>query len=93
MRSTFSNPKPSPPVEQREVDLLKHLFKLALHHDHALPVGRLPHVGQVVNAVAPLVDEQGGGLSVRRLDPVGEQVTLVRLQEVCVCVGGGAAQS
>jgi hypothetical protein len=35
---------------------------------------------QVVDAVAPLVYQQGWGLCVSWLDPVGEQVALVRLK-------------
>ncbi len=33
--------------------LVKHLLQLALHHDHALALGRVPHVLQVVDALRP----------------------------------------
>jgi hypothetical protein len=84
-------------VEQREVDLVVQLLKHALHHHDTLAVGRLPHVGQVVDAVAPLVDQQRRRLAVGRLDPVGEEVALVGLEPFflfffclvgCVCCCG-----
>ena len=52
--------------------------KLKAKHE-ALALGDVPHVLEVVDAVAELVDEEGGGLVVRGLDPVGEEATLVRL--------------
>jgi hypothetical protein len=77
--------------------LLKHLVKLGLHHDQALPIGCLPYVVQVVDAVAPLVHQQGGRLCVAGLDPVWEQVALVRLKpQVLVkvaAVRGGQASN
>jgi len=43
----------SAPVQQREVHLLEHLLKLRLHEHHTLAVCCLPHVGEVVDAMAP----------------------------------------
>lgn len=62
-----------------------------LHQHHALPVGGVPHIGQVVDALAPLVDEQRRRLAVCRLDPVGEQVPLVRLVPQVLQWGQGRA--
>mmetsp|Transcript_8730 Transcript_8730/g.18587 ORF Transcript_8730/g.18587 Transcript_8730/m.18587 type:complete len:747 (-) Transcript_8730:2392-4632(-) len=78
------------PVHEREVHLLKHLLELALHHHHALAILCLPHAVEVVDAVAPLVRQQGGWLRVTGLYPVGEEVPLVRLKpqvlvQVAVC--------
>lgn len=67
-------------VEQREVDLLVDLAELRLHEDVALALARLPHVVQVVDALAPLVHEQRRRLGVGRLDPRREQATLVGLE-------------
>jgi len=41
------------PVQQREVDLLEHLLKLWLQQHHALAIRGFPHIGEVVDAVAP----------------------------------------
>lgn len=76
--------------EGGHTQLLVHLVQLGLHHHHALPVGGVPDVRQVVDALAPLVHQQWRGLGVRRLHPVGEQVALVRLvPQVLVQVGVG----
>lgn len=78
----------STPVQQSEVDLLKHLLKLALHHDDTLSIASLPDVHQVIDAGAPLVDQEGRRLQVCRLDPVGKQVALVSLvPQVLIQVG------
>mmetsp|Transcript_3491 Transcript_3491/g.11579 ORF Transcript_3491/g.11579 Transcript_3491/m.11579 type:complete len:907 (-) Transcript_3491:778-3498(-) len=82
--------QPQEAVEQGQVDLLVHLGVLRLDADDALAVGRVPHVRQVVDAEAPLVDEEGRRLRVGRLDPVGQQVSLVALiPQVLVEVGVG----
>ncbi len=78
------------PVEQGEINLLKHLLKLALHHDHTLPIASLPNVHQVVDACAPLIHQEGWRLQVCWLHPVGEEVALVSLVpqvlvQVCIC--------
>lgn len=57
------------PVQQRQVHLFVDALQLRLHQDHALAAGGLPHVSQVVDALAPLVAQQRGRLAVRRLDP------------------------
>ena len=78
------------PVEQRQVDLLVHLGELRLDAHDAVAVGRVPDVGQVVDAQAPLVHEQRRRLGVGGLDPARQQVALVRLvPEVLVEVGVG----
>ena len=53
------------PVEQRQVHLFVHLLERRLHHHHALPLLRLPDARQVVDALAPLVDEQRRRLRAR----------------------------
>lgn len=55
-----ARPRPAAPVEQREVDLLKHLLKGRLHHDHALALLGLPDVGQVVDALGVVMVFGGG---------------------------------
>lgn len=78
------------PVEQREIDLLVDLLELGLHQHDALALARVPHVGEVVDALAPLVGEERRRLGVGGLDPVGEEVTLVGLiPHVLVEVGVG----
>mmetsp|Transcript_2955 Transcript_2955/g.8791 ORF Transcript_2955/g.8791 Transcript_2955/m.8791 type:complete len:467 (+) Transcript_2955:3703-5103(+) len=80
--------QPQQPVEKREVDLLVYLLEVRLHHDYALAVGRVPNILQIVDALAPLVDEQRRRLRVCRLHPVGEEVPLVGLvPEVLIQVG------
>jgi len=37
----------------RKYHLLEDFLQLCLQDDHALPIGRVPHVGQVVDALAP----------------------------------------
>ena len=67
------------PIEECQVDLLVHLGELSLDAHDAVALGRVPHVLEVVDAQAPLVHEQWRRLCVGRLDPVGQQVALVRL--------------
>ena len=45
-------------VEERQVNLLVHLRQDGFHHDVALSFTGLPNVGQVVDALAPLVDQE-----------------------------------
>mmetsp|Transcript_10204 Transcript_10204/g.41240 ORF Transcript_10204/g.41240 Transcript_10204/m.41240 type:complete len:678 (+) Transcript_10204:3871-5904(+) len=66
-------------VEHGEVNLLEHLLEFGLEHDDALAVVGVPHVGEVVDTLAPLVHQQRRRLGVRGLDPVGEQMPLVGL--------------
>lgn len=73
--------EPQEPIEQRQVHLFVDLGEDRLHHDVGLAVGRLPDVGQVVDALGHLVDEQGRGLGVGRLDPRGEEPALVGFEE------------
>ena len=73
-------PMPTPPVEQGQVNLLEHLLQLCLHHHDALPIAGLPDVCQIVDPLAPFVDQQWRWLAVCRLDPVGEEVALVSLK-------------
>lgn len=47
-----------------------------LQHDSALPLVGVPHPLGVVDAVAPLVHQQRGGVCVSGLHPVGEQPPL-----------------
>lgn len=56
-------------VQEGQVDLLVHPRQNRFHHDDAFAIARLPHVGQVVDTLAPLVHQQGRGLRVGRLDP------------------------
>mmetsp|Transcript_15454 Transcript_15454/g.29757 ORF Transcript_15454/g.29757 Transcript_15454/m.29757 type:complete len:203 (-) Transcript_15454:2932-3540(-) len=51
-------------VEHGQIHLLVHLLKTGLQHHHTLAVVRVPHVREVVDALAPLVHQQGGGLRV-----------------------------
>ena len=78
----------SKPVEQGQINLLKHLLQLTLHHHNALPIAGLPDVHQVVDACAPLVHQERRRLQISWLDPVGKQVALVSLiPQVLVQVG------
>ena len=77
-------------VEEREVHLVVQLLEAALEHHDALAVRGLPHLVEVVDALAPLVHEQRRRLRVGRLDPVRKQVALVGLvPEILVEVGVG----
>ena len=58
------NNQPHETVEQRKIDLFKHLFKSRLQHDDALAFIRVPDVRQVIDALAPLVHEERRGLIV-----------------------------
>ena len=90
VRDVVVENQPEQPVEQRQVDLVGHLGQLRLQHHHRLALGRVPHALQVVDALAPLVHQQRGGLRVRGLDPVGEERALVGLvPEVLVEVAVG----
>ena len=67
------------PIQQRQIDLLVDLLQFRLEHDHAFaPFGR-PHVFQIIDALAPLIYQERRRFAVGGLDPVREQVALVRL--------------
>lgn len=51
-------------IEQSQVDLLVDLREDGFHHDDTLAFAGLPNVGKIVDALAPLVDEQWWRLSV-----------------------------
>jgi len=75
-------------IEKSEIHLLVDLLELGLHDDDAFSVGSLPDSLQVVDALAPLVDEKWRRLVVAGLDPVGEQPSLVGfVPEVLIQVG------
>ena len=64
-------------VQESKVDLIVELFELGLHKDDALVLRDIPDIRQIVDTLAPFVDEEGGWLRITRLDPVREEVTLV----------------
>lgn len=68
-------------VEERDVNLLVDLRQDRFHHDVGLTVARLPDIGEVVDSLGHLVDEEGRGLGVGGLDPGGEETSLVGLEE------------
>jgi hypothetical protein len=77
-------------VQKRQVDLLVHLRELRLHQHNTLALARLPDLIEVVDTLAPLVNEQWWRLGIRRLNPGREEAPLIRLEEeelvqVCVC--------
>ncbi|KAI3486863.1 hypothetical protein L1887_49501 [Cichorium endivia] len=77
-------------IEQREVDLFKHLAERRLHEHVALALGSVPDVVRVVDAVAPLVHQQRRRLRVAGLDPCREELALVGLvREVLAEIGVG----
>lgn len=73
--------EPKETIEEREIHLFVDLAEYRLHHNVGLAVGCLPNIREVVNTLGHLVNEQGRGLRVGRLDPRGEETTLVGLEE------------
>jgi len=67
------------PIEQGQVDLLVDLGQDGLHHDDTFALTRLPDVAQVVDPLTPLVDQERRDFRITRLDPAGEQVSLIGL--------------
>ena len=53
-------------VEQGEINLLVYLRGNSLHQDIAFTLAGLPDVGQVVDYLAPLVDQQRWRLGILR---------------------------
>lgn len=75
-------------VEEGEVDLVVEFLELGLHEHDGLALAHVPHVGEVVDPLAPLIHEQWGWLGVTGLDPGGEEPAFVGLiPEVLVEVG------
>ena len=68
-------------VKKCQVNLLVDFREDGLHHDIALALARFPDVGQVVDALAPLVDEKRRRLRISWLDPGREETALVGLEE------------
>mmetsp|Transcript_33281 Transcript_33281/g.109100 ORF Transcript_33281/g.109100 Transcript_33281/m.109100 type:complete len:1053 (+) Transcript_33281:4096-7254(+) len=90
VRDVVIHDQPQQAVQQRQVNLLRNVFELGLENDDALAIRGVPHIRQVIDALAPLVHQERSWLGVRRLDPVGEQMTVVALiPEVLVKVGIG----
>jgi len=60
-----------------------------LHQDNALIILNIPCIGQIVDALAPLVNKQGRRLRVSWLDPIWKEISLFCLipkilVEVCI---------
>src|SRR6266567_2080456 len=68
-------------VEQGQIDLLVNLREYGLHHNVTFSFTCLPDVGQVVDALAPLVYQKGRRLRIFGLDPCGEKATFIRFEE------------
>lgn len=66
-------------IEEGEIDLLVHPREDGLHHHDTLAITCLPYVGQVVNALTPLVHEQRRRFVIAGLNPVGEKRSFVPL--------------
>ena len=66
-------------IQKRRIHLLVHFVHLSLNQNSGPVFSGVPHISQVIQTLAPFVHEQGRRLLVSRLDPVGEQVTLVCL--------------
>eukprot|EP00123_Amoebidium_parasiticum_P018099 comp24100_c1_seq1/m.43516 comp24100_c1_seq1/g.43516 ORF comp24100_c1_seq1/g.43516 comp24100_c1_seq1/m.43516 type:complete len:578 (+) comp24100_c1_seq1:3557-5290(+) len=76
-------------IQQRQIHLLVEFVELGLEHDVALAFRGVPHILQVIDALAPLVHEEWWGLCVCGLDPWREQPAFVGLipevlVEVCI---------
>mmetsp|Transcript_15391 Transcript_15391/g.46047 ORF Transcript_15391/g.46047 Transcript_15391/m.46047 type:complete len:239 (-) Transcript_15391:180-896(-) len=77
-------------IQQSQIHLLVQAVELRLQHHHARAIRRVPRLVQVVDALTPLVDQEGWRLGVGRLHPVREQMSLVRLvPQVLIQVGVG----
>ena len=55
VRDVVVQDEPEEAVQQREVDLFEDLIELGLDHDHTLALRSVPHVMEIVHALAPLV--------------------------------------
>lgn len=53
-------------IEKRQVNLFVDLGKDSLHHDVAFAIARLPDLVEVVDTLAPFIDQKGRGLGVLR---------------------------
>src|SRR5258708_11819874 len=68
-------------VEQSQIDLLVNLGVYGLHHNVTFSFACLPDVGQVVDALAPLVYQKGWRLRICGLDPCGEKTPFICFEE------------
>lgn len=64
-------------IQERQVNLLVYLRQDRLHHDNTFSFACLPDICQVIDALAPLVDQQWGRLSVSGFDPCREQSSFI----------------
>ena len=82
------NNQPEELVQEGEVNLIVELLKFGLHQHDTLIFGDIPYISEVIDALAPLIDEQWGRLRVTGLNPAGEEVPLVSLiPQVLVEIG------
>ena len=77
VRQVMVENQPKETIQKCEIDLLVYFGKDGLHEDVALALAGLPDVRQVVDTLAPLVNEERRRFSVRRLDPSREKTTFV----------------
>mmetsp|Transcript_29770 Transcript_29770/g.62395 ORF Transcript_29770/g.62395 Transcript_29770/m.62395 type:complete len:277 (-) Transcript_29770:3144-3974(-) len=73
LRNVVIDNQPKEAIQQRKIHLLVHLLKLSFHHHIGLPAGRVPHLLEVIHALAPLVHQQRRRLRVSRLHPIWKQ--------------------
>jgi hypothetical protein len=66
-------------IKERQINLLIHPRKHSLHHDDRLSLGSIPNIGQIVDTLTPLVNQEWWGLGIGWLNPGGEQATLIPL--------------
>ena len=66
-------------VQHGQIDFFEHSFKFRLQHHDAFAFARVPDIGQVVDALTPLIHQQRRRLCIRWFNPVREQVPLIGL--------------
>ena len=64
--------QPQKPIEQSQVDFFVHFFESGFQNDQGLSLGDVPDAVEVVDTLAPFVDEEWRGFGVCGFYPVGE---------------------
>jgi hypothetical protein len=58
-------------IKERQINLLIHPREHSLHHHNSLSFGSIPNIGQIVDTLTPLVNQEWWGLGIGWLNPWG----------------------
>jgi hypothetical protein len=64
-------------IKERQINLLIHPREHSLHHHNSLSFGSIPNIGQIVDTLTPLVNQEWWWFRIGWLNPWRQQPTLI----------------